>query len=107
MATDYSALLTKLRKSMETAVHNQEYHRLIGLDVAVRQCVEEAMSECENNQNLKAKMAGQLQEILSVYKLVTQTCSEKSQDLKKEMQRLKHSKKGASQYLQVAGKYSR
>ena len=107
MTVDYSVLLDKLQRSLETAINNQEYHRLVDLDVAVRECVEGAIKECERNSSLKEKLARQIKEILAIYKIITQTCSDKSQDLKKELHRLKHSQKGATQYLQVAGKMGR
>ena len=49
MTTDYSALLTKLHDAMGVAVENQEYHRLMDLDVAVRKCVGEAVAASEEN----------------------------------------------------------
>jgi hypothetical protein len=104
MATDYPSLLNKLRGSMTRAIHNQEYHRLMDLDIAVRQCVTQAMSACESNESLKKQVAGELQELLGTYRQVTETCQERSRALKSEAQQLGHSKKGAHQYLVVAGK---
>lgn len=104
MATDYPQLLSKLRTSLSKAAHNQEYHRLMDLDLAVRQCVTQAMDASRDDPALKQQVAGELQELLVAYRQVTETCQERSRALKTEARQLNNSKRGAHQYLMVAGK---
>lgn len=105
MATDYVKLLAKLKLSLSTAISNQEYHRLMELDAAVRACVSEAIGSCVGDDTAKAAIADQIKELMAVYRQVSLACTEKSAGLKKELQQLNQSKQGANRYLQVAGKF--
>lgn len=105
MATDYSALLSKLQQSIDNAVKQQEYHRLLELDIAVRKCVSEAVAASRENPEQKILIADRIQDLMGTYRNVSLACSEKSLELKAEFSRLNQSKKGAQQYLSVAGKH--
>ncbi len=106
MDIDYVSLLTRLQKSLTQAIAQQEYHRLLELDKAVRQCVSEAVARGQNDRELAAQVAQKIKELLPVYQLVAQVCSEKSAAIKKELCQVKQTRKGASQYLSIAGKFA-
>lgn len=105
MATNYPALLEKLQQSLDRALNNQEYHRLMDLDVAIRACVSEAVAMSDSDPDQKAAIAKSMESLMKSYRKVTEACSEKSQSLKAEFSKLSQSKKGAHQYLRVASKY--
>lgn len=102
---DYPDLLAKLQESISRAVDNQEYHRLPELDLAVRSCVNKAVMASEGDSSARAAIAEQISDLMVTYKKVSKRCSEKSEELKSEFTKLKQSKRGASQYLSVAGKF--
>ncbi|MCG8670717.1 MAG: hypothetical protein MI867_14995 [Pseudomonadales bacterium] len=102
--TDYVELLKSLKASLDSAASNQEFHRLIDLDSAVRACVNEAIEASQKDEKLKRDIAGVIREIMPVYRNIALVCGERSQLLKTEMTQLKRSRKGATEYLSVYGK---
>ncbi len=100
---DYNELLEKLQASLTNALTNQEYHRLLELDDAVKKCSEEAMKACDKNPALKPVIAVRLDELIKTYKKVVQICQHRSDELKIDLVKTNRKKQGAQNYLTVAG----
>lgn len=101
---DYADLLSKLNDSLEGAIARKEYHRLLSLDEAVRECSTEALKVCEEYPAEKENIARQLSSLIATYKKVSTACEERSKSLKQELQQANKGRKGAQSYLTVAGR---
>ena len=102
---NYVQLLTDLKQSLESAIAKQQYHRLMEIDKAVRICTEEAVASSSGDEAMSQLIADRVKELMRLYKLVAQRCSEKSVSLQADIRKLNYKKKGAQQYLSVSAGY--
>ena len=97
--------LSQLCESLDRALKNQEYHRLLTLDEDIRRCVSDAVSGCAGNDDAaKQRVAQKIKALQALYSDAVTLCQERSFSLKSQLGKVKQGKSGANSYLQVAGR---
>ena len=103
-AKNYSEMLENAIHSLSSAVQNQEFHKLLQLDKAIRLQTSECVEACKGNEALAREITPRLHQLIGLYREVSAVCSEKSAQIKRELCQVQQNKRNTNVYLNVASR---